>query len=523
MLTRKCVKGLSIIGFGWLFCASLAFAQIGDVREYVIGIGDRLNINVWGIPEFSGPVSVRLDGKITMPHLGDIQAAGLKVSSLKTYLAEKEEGKETIGKYVEDPNITISVERPAENIRISISGVVSQSLSIPRQTHIGEVLKSLLPQLPTEPPPDLRNILVVSAEGEQFPIDWELLRLGRDPDMDLRLEWGDDIRIPAGTLPTPTPAPMATPEVLPRVSYSEEELQRLFQDYPDVLEEVMTTASQVEDGVYSFDMADVSDEQKELLGEDMINLLFYGNVDAVPERLTNVRLMGISVDLSLDEVLEAYLAFPASSPEELPIIKRFREGELVEKGKDGDEDIYLKEIVDGEKLVVVEQGDKLQSLPLIQPFSKATLAGVLDLGNMTKAVFSNLSAWQSRRPRQRMFLEGDTIEEGVKVAQITKQWALLQKDEEVQLLLLRDSLNRPLPEPDVVGPDVVGPAAVQGEPPAAVQGEPPAGIGEGLLQGGMTQQLLQDLPEGALQQALPDEVRALDTFNKLFFATPIFE
>ena len=499
-----------LVGSVLLFDVSPVFAQVTDVREYVIGIGDQLDILVWGIPELSSKVAVRLDGKITMPRLGDFQAAGLKVSSLKAYLAGEEEGKETIGKYVKNPNITISVVRPAENIRVTISGVVSQVLNVPRQTQIGQVLKQLVPQLPSTPPPELQNIRVLSAEGEEFFVNWPEVQSGRAPNMDVRLEWGDEIRIPAGTLPEATPIPQSTPSPPPQVNYSEEELQQLLHEYPDALEQVIAAASGFDGGIYHFDLADMSAEQQETLGEDIIALLFYGSVDAVPKVFTNALLVGITVNLALDEMLEAYLAFPDPSPETLPAIRRFHEGDLIEKGSGEDEDVYLEEILDEERTIIVRQGDERQLLSLASSISEATLAGIFESGDGPKAVFSNLQAPESRKPRKRMFLQGERIEDDVKVAKISRQWVMLQKGEDIQLLLLRDSLNRPLPA--IATPPPVPGADVELEENGELS----------IPQDGM-EQLLQNLPQGALQRVLPDELKALDTFSKLFFATPIFE
>ena len=511
MTTKKILGKFCLLGIMMFIGAFPAFAQIGDVREYVIGIGDQFSINVWGIPELSSQVAVRQDGKITMPRLGDIQAAGLKISSLKAYLEGEEEGKETVGRYVADPDITITISRSAENMRISIRGAVSQVLNVPRQTSIGQVLAQVIPNLPASPPPQLEQILIVSAEGEEFPVNWTELQSGQAPHMDIRLEWGDEIRIPVGAPPTPTPmpGPASTPSTPPKVSYSEEELQQLLQEHPETLESVKAAALEIEDGVYHFDLAEMSEAQQEMLGEDIIALLFYGSVDAMPEYFTDIALVGISVNLRLDDVLEAYLAFPRSSPEELPRIERFREGDLLERGSDGDEDIYLKEILDEEKVVVVEQGDTQQRLSLIPSFSEVTLAGIFKFGEKIKAVFSNLPERQSRKPRKRMFVEGEKLDNEVEVAKISSEWVMLQKEKDIQLLLLRDSFNRPLPEVAPPPTDAVAPI-----------------IGEGnelqIPQDGMGQ-LMQNLPSGALQNALPDELKALDTFSKLFFATPIFE
>src|SRR5579862_3304137 len=50
--------------------------------NYVIGPQDILDINVWKEPEVSRAVPVRPDGKISLPLLNDVQAAGLTPAQL---------------------------------------------------------------------------------------------------------------------------------------------------------------------------------------------------------------------------------------------------------------------------------------------------------------------------------------------------------------------------------------------------------------------------------------------------------
>src|SRR6185295_13453817 len=53
-----------------------------DDPNYVIGAQDVLDINVWKEPDLSRAVPVRPDGKISLPLLNDVQAAGLTPSQL---------------------------------------------------------------------------------------------------------------------------------------------------------------------------------------------------------------------------------------------------------------------------------------------------------------------------------------------------------------------------------------------------------------------------------------------------------
>ncbi|MGA9116019.1 MAG: polysaccharide biosynthesis/export family protein [Bacteroidota bacterium] len=79
-----------------LLAISAASPLPAQVRDYVIGKGDRLLITVWGFPEFTTAAEVREDGLISIPLAGEIQAAGLPkeafMAALRTRLAEYIQG-----------------------------------------------------------------------------------------------------------------------------------------------------------------------------------------------------------------------------------------------------------------------------------------------------------------------------------------------------------------------------------------------------------------------------------------------
>jgi polysaccharide export outer membrane protein len=74
-----------------------------DPNKYAIGAEDVLYVQVWREPDFTRQVAVRPDGKITMPLIGDVQAAGLTPLALTTDLKDK------VGKYVQNPEVTVTV------------------------------------------------------------------------------------------------------------------------------------------------------------------------------------------------------------------------------------------------------------------------------------------------------------------------------------------------------------------------------------------------------------------------------
>lgn len=80
-----------------------AAAAVGD--SYVIGNDDVLAINVWKEDEISRTLPVRPDGKITLPLVGDVQAAGLTPLQLRHSLESK------LTAFLDHPTVTVIVQQ----------------------------------------------------------------------------------------------------------------------------------------------------------------------------------------------------------------------------------------------------------------------------------------------------------------------------------------------------------------------------------------------------------------------------
>jgi polysaccharide biosynthesis/export protein len=103
--------------------------------DYVIGADDMLKISVWKEPDLSEALPVRPDGKISMPLLNDIPAAGLTPLQLKDSITEK------LKKYIADPRVTIVVTA-MNSRRVFVTGEVVHSGPIPLLPHM-TVLQAL--------------------------------------------------------------------------------------------------------------------------------------------------------------------------------------------------------------------------------------------------------------------------------------------------------------------------------------------------------------------------------------------
>ena len=86
-------------------------------EEYVIGAEDVLEIAVWQNQDLSRTVTVRPDGKISLPLVHDIQAAGLTPDELKQALTR------SLRPYMDAPNVTVIVQQ-INSWRIFVQGEV---------------------------------------------------------------------------------------------------------------------------------------------------------------------------------------------------------------------------------------------------------------------------------------------------------------------------------------------------------------------------------------------------------------
>jgi polysaccharide export outer membrane protein len=92
-------------------------AQAALPTDYVIGSEDVLGIVFWREMEMSGDVTVRPDGKVSLPLIGDIAAAGLRPEALR------DEIEKAASKFITDPNVTVIV-RTINSRKVFITGEV---------------------------------------------------------------------------------------------------------------------------------------------------------------------------------------------------------------------------------------------------------------------------------------------------------------------------------------------------------------------------------------------------------------
>lgn len=91
-----------------------------DTSVYRIGAGDVLRIAVWGNNQLTGNATVRPDGQITMPLIGEVEAAGRAPEELRQEIARR------LTRYIEgEPNVAVTVVT-VNSYRVYVTGRVAQ-------------------------------------------------------------------------------------------------------------------------------------------------------------------------------------------------------------------------------------------------------------------------------------------------------------------------------------------------------------------------------------------------------------
>lgn len=85
--------------------------------EYRIGPEDVLKISVWNNEALSPTVQVRPDGKISLPLVNDIQAAGLTPAELRDILVQR------LAEYMPNPEVSVIVT-DVKSFKVSVIGEV---------------------------------------------------------------------------------------------------------------------------------------------------------------------------------------------------------------------------------------------------------------------------------------------------------------------------------------------------------------------------------------------------------------
>ena len=159
--------------------------------DYQIGADDLLDVNVWKEQELTRTLQVRPDGKISMPLLNDVQAAGLTPTQLAQSITEK------LKKYLTAPQVTVIVTQ-INSQRVYVTGEVAHAgayVVLPGMT----VLQAITAAGGLTPFANGKKIFLMRNENgvpAKYPFNYKDVLDGRKSEENLKVKAGDTIVVP---------------------------------------------------------------------------------------------------------------------------------------------------------------------------------------------------------------------------------------------------------------------------------------------------------------------------------------
>jgi polysaccharide export outer membrane protein len=170
--------------------ATTSSAQPHD-NNFVIGNDDVLAINVWKEPDISRAIPVRSDGKISLPLVGEVQAAGLTPLALEKDIAVK------LKNYIAEPEVTVMVQQ-VNSQKFNILGQVTRpgSYVIANSPTVLDAI-ALAGGFRDFAKKKSIYVLRQTATGEtRLPFNYKAVSEGKDMAQNVKLLPGDTIIVP---------------------------------------------------------------------------------------------------------------------------------------------------------------------------------------------------------------------------------------------------------------------------------------------------------------------------------------
>lgn len=163
-----------------------------DRSGYVVGVQDVLQITVWKNEELSVKVPVRSDGKISVPLVDDVQAAGLQPMEIKEVLTQQ------LSEFISAPEVSVVVLE-MNSRHVNVIGAVQRSGQIPLTKDL-RVLEAIAMMGGFALFANSSNVRVVRRQpdgGEiEYRFDYGAYIKGRAPGTNIVLQSGDTIIVP---------------------------------------------------------------------------------------------------------------------------------------------------------------------------------------------------------------------------------------------------------------------------------------------------------------------------------------
>ena len=166
-------------------------------HTYILGAGDRIQLDVFNVPEYSGEHQILADGSLNLPMLGKVSVGGLSLKQAEDAIATQ------YTPLVRHSVVTIRLLQPRP-LQVAIAGEVNQpgfyTLSLTDNAQFPSLVEALQAAGGLTQAADLRQIQVQRPQAVGPPQVtlvnlWELLQNG-DLSQNLALQDGDTLLIP---------------------------------------------------------------------------------------------------------------------------------------------------------------------------------------------------------------------------------------------------------------------------------------------------------------------------------------
>lgn len=162
-----------------------------ELAGYRIGAADVLQISVWNNEPMSRTAPVRPDGKISLPLLNDVTAAGLTPMELREQLVRR------LTEYIQNPEVSVVVN-DVRSFRVSVIGEVPK----PDRYELkgSATVMDLLAMAGgfTQYAAKSRVVVIrsVGSQTQRIPFDYDKVRAGDPSQANFSLQPGDIVLVP---------------------------------------------------------------------------------------------------------------------------------------------------------------------------------------------------------------------------------------------------------------------------------------------------------------------------------------
>ena len=159
--------------------------------DYLIGPEDVLGIVFWREPEISGDVTVRPDGRVSLPMIGEMVAAGSRPQELQQRILT------AAAKFINDPNVSVVV-RTINSLKVFVTGRVTTPGQHPLKGPMTAMQAIALAGGLNEYA-DAKNITILrtsNGKTESFKFNYRDVSRGRKLEQNIMLRPGDTVVVP---------------------------------------------------------------------------------------------------------------------------------------------------------------------------------------------------------------------------------------------------------------------------------------------------------------------------------------